>query len=164
MTADTAVLLVSKLSVCGRALVNRIVSGRTLVVVRMNCAKEFLSFAHELAHSAGLMHDAVDASKVKYWFGRGHYWQGSDGNLYSSVLASKNGKKRLNRYSNPKKKHVGAKTGFEDVNDKFNRKNSNNAKFLRRNRRALALVGDESQSCPVQAQSTTGDRCLVMRL
>ena len=64
MSADTAVLLVSKLSrVCGRALTNRISSGRTLAIVRMSCAKEFLSFPHEISHTVGLMHEMEEGAR-----------------------------------------------------------------------------------------------------
>ena len=97
------------------------------------------------------MHHRVDAHRVNYWFGRGHYWRGSDTNLYVSILGSKNGKKRVNRYSNPELEHMGAHTGVEDSVHKDSRDNANNAKVLMWNREALSRVGDESQECPTQA-------------
>ena len=109
----------------------------------------------------GLMHEKEDEHKVKYWFGRGHHWTGSDTNLYASILGGKNGKKRVNRYSNPELEYMGASTGIEDSVKKDSRDNANNAKVLMWNREALSRVGDESQECP--GQTNQGEKQHTLR-
>ena len=153
-TADTAVLLVAKLNACGIAVPNSITNGKTMAVVRTTCAKKYFSFGHELGHTAGLMHDRE--GRPDHMFGRGHIWVGSDLKVYASILAGYQGKTRVNRYSNPALRYKGNATGFEDPNNPLNKRNANNAKVLRMNRKALSLVGDETQACPIATLTSTG--------
>ena len=65
-SADAAILLVDNYldgySNCGYGNVKAIASGKTISMVRKDCALEDFSFAHELAHGFGLVHNRENSS------------------------------------------------------------------------------------------------------
>jgi len=72
-TADTAVLLVKSLDVCGIGYLGTIPSGQTFSVVRKSCMqKGVFALAHEIGHNFGLAHDRANANILIYPYGTGH--------------------------------------------------------------------------------------------
>ena len=75
-TADVAVLLVSKMNKCGRAVMHAVATTdpNSTMVVRKDCVQTSFTFGHELAHLVGSAHSST--SSPIYPYGKGFNWVG----------------------------------------------------------------------------------------
>ena len=69
-SADTAILLVHDLSVCGAAIPNRI--SHPVGIVKKSCAQSSYSFGHELGHIFGCQHNRETEQSGWHDYGYGH--------------------------------------------------------------------------------------------
>jgi len=143
-TADVATLLVNRMDSCGWAWGDTLWSGKTMSVIRRDCAISYYSFGHEVGHNVGLYHNIDVDFNAKYPYAHGHLIE-KDSNIRGSytILAYPTWgyTKRVNYYSNPDVVYpeTGTVTGVSGQ--------SNNAALLIRNRKALSQIGDESLAC-----------------
>ena len=71
--ADAANLLVDRWrNYCGKALQNSIGSGRTISVVRKDCAAARYVLGHEIGHNIGLDHEMTKGGNKHYPYGHAH--------------------------------------------------------------------------------------------
>merc|ERR1712112_179533 len=70
-SADAAALLVKKFDSCGVAKTDTFETGNTVSVTRKTCAIGQFSFAHEIGHNFGCMHDARQGNNPHYSYGLG---------------------------------------------------------------------------------------------
>ena len=149
--ADAANLLVDRWrNYCGKALQNSIGSGRTISVVRKDCAAARYVLGHEIGHNIGLDHEMAKGGNKHYPYGHAHqisHSPDSESPKYRTIVGA-GGKKserpfRGNYYSNPDIIFplTGTPTGVAGV--------SNNARILMENRFALANIGDETTPCSI---------------
>ena len=145
-TADTAVLLVKSLDVCGIGYLGTNPSGKTFSVVRKSCMqKGVFALAHEIGHNFGLAHDRANANILIYPYGTGHLIdQGRSRNRlgFRTIMAEvgRGHMQQVNYFSNPDIIYPG--TGTPTGTTK-----SNNARVLMNNRFKMAALGDESRRC-----------------
>ena len=143
-TADTAVLLVKSLDVCGIGNLGAIPDGTTFSVVEKTCGQNGFTLAHEIGHNFGLAHDRANARKLIYPYGTGHLIdQGRSRNRlgFRTIMAygAPGHLNQVNYFSNPDIIYpwTGTPTGTTK---------SNNARVLMNNRFKMAALGDESSS------------------
>jgi len=157
-TADVAVLLVANWGLCGQAWGDSIRSGRTMSVTEKSCALGYYTFAHEIGHNIGLMHNPETGNGASNPGGTGHLIAAGNGKAGARTILAYHAaghRTRVNYYSNPSVVYpaTGTPTGVAGVSD--------NAAVLMRNRIALQRLGDESGSCKTSGCTFTDNssRC-----
>ena len=148
--ADSALLLVTKMSSCGVSYFNTIQTGKTLSASRKDCAQGGFSFGHELAHNFGCHHDPAQYNNQFYPYGHGHLINQGTGNMgYRSLMAFRapGFETRVNYYSNPDVLYPGTNTPTGVIGL------SNNARVITENRMRMAAIGNESSICLFQGDS-----------
>lgn len=105
--ADAVSLWVGKMDACGIAFVNKSASefrNKAFSVVQLSCATGVYSFAHELGHNLGAMHDLKNSRPGDGLFPYSHAYQDPDGK-FRTIMAYKIGCPgncpRINFWSNP---------------------------------------------------------------
>ncbi len=141
-SADVTILLVKEFESCGIGFTNTISTGNTVTVAAKSCAIGYYSFAHEIGHNIGLMHNIEISYNPWYPDGYGYLIpKGTSSTGLRTILAYRAAghNTRVNYYSNPVIIHpiTETATGVVDA--------ANNARILTLNRFSLAALGDESQ-------------------
>ncbi len=151
--ADTAALLVLKLDNCGMAYLYALDSGMTFSVTAKACATGYYSFAHEIGHNIGALHNPEVSINSLYPYGLGHLIEAGDYSTGLRTIMAYNYagyETRVNYWSNPAVKHplTNTPTGIAEK--------SNNAALLTLLRFQLSGIGDETTgSCKVIKPSST---------
>jgi hypothetical protein len=147
--ADEVVLIINNSASCGLGYVNSTVD-YAFVVVHYSCATGYYSFAHEIGHNFGALHDPyVSPPNTSDPFAYGHgYVNGTTVSGWRTVMAyadACNNCPRLQYFSNPNVLYLGVPMGNTTV--------SHNARVL--TERAPAIAAFKSAAAPSQLVAAT---------
>ncbi|MGC4940176.1 M12 family metallo-peptidase [Kribbella sp. DT2] len=116
--ADVVVLLAVEPSYCGLGYVN-VAATFAFSVVNWTCATGNYSFAHEIGHNFGALHDPLNSTNTAYPYGHGYQHQPGTAGDWRTVMAydCTGGCPRINYWSNPRVTYNGARMGTAGKHD-----------------------------------------------
>ncbi len=114
--ADLVAMLVDSFNACGIGYLSPFTAANGFTVTDTGCAVGNLSFPHEIGHNMGATHDRDNAGGAVYSYAYGHRWNGTNGQLYRSVMAYSPGS-RVPYFSNPDINYQGTPTGVNNSED-----------------------------------------------
>jgi hypothetical protein len=145
--ADVAILIINKADACGRSDVIMADATTAFAIVHYDCATGNYSFAHEIGHLQGALHDqANDPSTTPFPYGHG-FQHNTPSPTWRTIMAydCPSHCPRLQYWSNPNVNYGGTSMGTSATND--------NARVL--NATAATVAGFRSRQPPAIAIDLT---------